>query len=113
METVMEKGEERSKRKSWYQTKIEQLEAALTERDMRISGLHADLLNMAPPSGEIKLSADEIRDGIHYESFAEGYAACLTKYALLPKEKRRIIKANLVTQGPRYVGQSAWTRMKF
>ena len=102
METVMEA---KSKKKMWWQEKIEQLEAEVAE--LRAKTMVTDAVS------SIHLTPDEVKDGVHFESFAEGYASCLNKYALLPKEKRNIIKANIKTQGPRYLGQAAWTRMKF
>lgn len=103
METVMESP--KSKKKMWWQEKIEKLEAEVAE-------LRAKTM-VDGPAGSIRLSPEEIRDGVHFESYAEGYAGCLNKYALLPKEKRNIIKKNITSQGPRYLGQAAWTRMKF
>lgn len=97
--------ETKSKRKMWWQEKIEQLEAEVAE--LRAKTMVTDAVST------IQLTPDEVRDGVHFDSYAEGYAGCLTKYALLPKEKRNIIKMNIKTQGPKYLGQAAWTRMKF
>jgi len=94
-----------NRKKAWYQLKIEELEAKVKELEAMVGPVNA--------VATIKLTPAEQEVGVHFESYAEGYASCLTKYALLPKEKRRIIKANIITQGPKYVGQSAWTRMKF
>jgi len=81
-----------SKKKVWYQTKIEELEAKVAE-------LSAQTLTVSAPIGET------FNDG-----YAEGFFDCMHKYGVLSKLQRRRIRDLIKQKGPSAVKATKRTR---